>query len=172
ERDPVGDAATPGHVRAFRRCKQMPDIDPTDDVPGARVDACNEVRLIDVRPQLSTHPLQLVEHPDGAVSFSHLNRALLVESRRIDDANSTGAIAHVKSAAGGGESPSLTSVGEAVDRGECGAAVHVPATALPCQLINAVAHARNSFSELCRRRRGSPTYPSRAQFDLAHVSHC
>src|SRR5438132_9798056 len=149
ECDPVRDAAALGHVLAFRRGQQIPHIDPTHDVAGSGVDAGDEICLVHVRPQLAAHPLQLVEHPDGAICLSHLNRALLVESHWVHHPDSTGAIAHVESASVGGESPSFAGVSKAVDWGERSGVVDVSETAMPRELVQTLAHDCNSFSELC-----------------------
>src|SRR5207244_1312079 len=161
ECDPVRDAGALGHVLPFRPGQQIPDIDPTHDMPGGRVDAGNEICLVHVRPQLAAHPLQLVEHPDGAICLSHLNRALLVESHWVHHPDSTGAIAHVESASVGGESPSFACVSKAVDRGERSGVVDVSETAVPRELVQTLAHDCYSFSELCWGQCCSVAYCSR-----------
>src|SRR6202171_5490762 len=81
--DSVRDPAASGYILTLRRSQQIPHIDPAHYVAGCGVDARNEICLIHVRPQLTPHPFQLVEHPDGAVSLAYLERAQLAESRWI-----------------------------------------------------------------------------------------
>src|SRR6267154_6410902 len=91
----VCNAAAFGYVLALHRRQQIPDINPTHNTTGYRVDASNEICLIHVRPHLTPHPLQLIEHPDGAVCLAHLNCSQHMESVWIQHAESTRAVAHV-----------------------------------------------------------------------------
>src|SRR6267143_503002 len=167
--DSVRDSATSGHILALRRGQQIPQIDPAHDTSGSGVDASNEICLIHVRPQLTPHPLQLVEHPDCAVSLAYPERANLAESRWVHHSDLTRAVAHIQNPAVRREAPSLAGVGEAVDRGECGGIIHVPSAASPSQLIKAVAHNCDSFAEL-RSGDGSPaTNISGLRIHLAHI---
>ena len=145
----------------MRISQQLTKIDPPHDVSVCRIDARDEVGFVDVRPQLASHPLQLVEHPDAAIRLAHRNRAQLAEPFWIDHANPAAAVAHVEQTPVRGQSPSLTCVREAVYRGQRGGVIHVAAPTLPCQLIDPIPHASYSFSEFCRRQRHPATNAAR-----------